>query len=243
MSKHVVMATWDDCPHLGESEKQELWESIPAYQRDARSKGVPQLGSGAIFPVPESEIVCEPFEFPDWWPRVYALDVGWNRTAAVWGAYDRESETAFLYSEHYQGHAEPSVHAAAIRSRGAWIPGVVDPAARGRSQLDGRRLIQAYIDLGLMLAPADNSVEAGIHQTFQRLASGKLKVFRTLSNWLAEFRLYRRDDKGRIVKENDHLMDCTRYLVMSGLNIAASEPGEDFGPVYADHGRSAIGGY
>ena len=25
--------------------------------------------------------------------------------------------------------------------------------------------------------------------------------------------MYRRDEKGRIIKEHDHLMDCTRYLV------------------------------
>ncbi len=25
--------------------------------------------------------------------------------------------------------------------------------------------------------------------------------------------MYRRDEKGRIVKENDHIMDATRYLV------------------------------
>ena len=57
MSKLVVSATWDDVPHLSPEQKTELWGSIPPYQRDARSKGIPQLGSGAIYPVAESEIV------------------------------------------------------------------------------------------------------------------------------------------------------------------------------------------
>ena len=61
MSKLVVGATWDDVPHLSPEQKAELWGSIPPYQRDARSKGIPQLGSGAIYPVPESEIVVDPF--------------------------------------------------------------------------------------------------------------------------------------------------------------------------------------
>ena len=39
------------------------------------------------------------------------------------------------------------------------------------------------------------------------------KVFTTLMHWRKEFRLYRRDEKGKIVKENDHLMDAKRYLV------------------------------
>ena len=57
MSKFVVVATRDDVPHLSPEQKAALWGSIPPYQRDARSKGIPQLGSGAIHPVPESEIV------------------------------------------------------------------------------------------------------------------------------------------------------------------------------------------
>ena len=73
-------------PISDEQTKKDLYASIPPYQRDARSKGIPQLGSGAIYPVRESEIVRKPFEIPRYWPRCYALDVGWNRTAAVWGA-------------------------------------------------------------------------------------------------------------------------------------------------------------
>ena len=57
-----------------------------------------------------------------------------------------------------------------------------------------------------------------------RLSTGRLKVFKTLPNWLAEFRIYRRDERGRIVKENDHLMDASRYLVVSGLNLAVLAP-------------------
>jgi hypothetical protein len=46
--------------------------------------------------------------------------------------------------------------------------------------------------------------------------SGRLKAFTSLSNWYSEFRLYRRDQEGRVVKEHDHLMDAMRYLIMSG---------------------------
>lgn len=216
----LVMVTWDDVPHLDEKAKAELWASIPRYQRDARSKGIPQLGAGAIYPVPESDIVCDPIEIPPHWPRAYAMDVGWNRTAAIWGAWDRQSDTLYLYSEYYRGQAEPSVHAAAVRSRGEWMSGVIDPAARGRGQTDGKQLLQMYRDLGLSLTEADNGVESGIYLTFERLSCGKLKVFRTLQNWLSEYRLYRRDEKGKIVKANDHLMDATRYLCASGREVA-----------------------
>ena len=42
----------------------------------------------------------------------------------------------------------------------------------------------------------------------------------TCRNWRAEFRIYRRNEKGLIVDENDHLMDCTRYLIMTGMRNA-----------------------
>jgi phage terminase large subunit-like protein len=231
-TRFVVSCTWDDVPHLSREVKDELWASIPPHQRDARAKGMPALGSGAIYPVPESDITVADFPLPAHWPRGYGLDVGWNRTAAVWGALDRETSTIYLYSEHYRGNAEPVIHTEAIKGRGAWIPGVIDPAARGRGQRDGEQLLQDYVDLGLDLDVAVNARESGLYQVWQLLSSGRLKVFKSLTNWLEEFRLYRRDDKGQIVKEKDHLMDCTRYFVMSGRErmktLPAPKPNSEF---------------
>jgi len=221
--ENVVMASWDDVPHLSLEEKEDLKRNIPPYQLDARSKGIPQLGSGAIYPVPESDITCVPFEIPDYWPRLFGFDVGWKRTAAVWLAQDPDTKVWYVYGEYYKGQAEPPVHAAAVRSRGEWIPGEVDPAARGRSQADGKQLMRSYKDLGLNLRPADNTVEAGIFEVYTLLSTGQLKVFMTCQNWLSEFRLYRRDDKGNIVKENDHLMDGTRYAI-KGRHHARTPP-------------------
>ncbi len=223
-SKFVVMATWDDAPHLDDAVKAELLASIPPFQRDARSKGVPQLGAGAIYPVPESELLVDAFPIPKHFKRGYALDVGWKCTAALHGALNPETDVLYLYHAYKRGMGEPDVHASAIKQMGVWIPGVIDPAARGRSQKDGTQLVELYKDLGLKLDCAMNAVEAGLHETWERMVTGKLKVFRNLSEWLSEFRLYRRDDKGRVVKENDHLMDCMRYLVMSGVERMKVEP-------------------
>lgn len=195
--------------------------------RDARTKGIPVLGAGAIYPVPEDVVSCDPFELPSYWPRAYGLDVGWNRTAAVFGAWDRDSDTVYLYSEHYMGQAAPAVHASAIRERGGWMWGAIDPASAGSGQVDGRKLREEYAKLGLNLVDADNAVEAGIHACYQRFVSGRLKIFKTLRNLIAEFRIYRRDENGKIVKQNDHAMDAMRYLIMSGMRVARVLPDYD----------------
>jgi phage terminase large subunit-like protein len=224
MIRHVTFADWDDVPHLTEKSKRELYAALPPHQREARSKGVPSLGSGAIYPVAEEIVSVKDFVIPRHWPRAYAMDVGWNWTAALWGALDRESGVGYLYSCYKQGKAEPAIHASAIRSRGKWIPGCVDPAANGRSQRDGERLINIYQDEDLDLVNADNAVEAGLYDVWTALSSGTLKVFKSMSPWFDEYRIYRRDKNGKIVKSNDHLMDCTRYLKRTGFSRAIVMP-------------------
>lgn len=216
----MVMAGWDDVPHLDADAKARMLEEAEVHLRDARSKGIPSIGSGAIYPVAEDQITCDDFDIPAHWPRAYGLDVGWNCTAAVFGAVDRDSDILYLYSLHYQGQQEPSTHVAGINGRGKSIPGVIDPASRGRSQKDGEKLLEIYQDLGLNISEADNSVESGLYAVHQRLATGRLKVFRSLRDWFAEYRIYRRDEKGHIVKKKDHAMDATRYLVVSGIEVA-----------------------
>lgn len=215
----IIQATWDDAPHLGEKEKSELLAALPPYQRDARSKGIPQLGSGAIYPIPESEIVIEPFEIPVNFKWVYGLDVGWNNTAVCWLAHDLESDIVYVVHDYKRGQAEPAVHASSIKARGT-IRGVIDPASQGRSQKDGEQLVQLYRGQGLELSLADNTVEAGIFDVYERFTTGRLKIFKTCQNTIAEYRLYRRDEKGKIVKQNDHNMDALRYAIRSGLQLA-----------------------
>jgi hypothetical protein len=224
-SRFVVMAGWNDVPHITPEMIAEEIKGLPPHEIEARSTGKPSLGAGAIYPVPENDILCDPFQIPEWMPQCYALDVGWNRTAAVWAAWNHEDDIVYLYSEHYRGQAEPAVHAQAIHARGRWIPGVIDPASRGRGQKDGKRLLTEYQQLGLDVSLSENALEAGILAVWQRLSTGRLKVFRTLLNWINEYRFYQRDEKGQVKDgQKDHLMDCTRYIVLSGLARATLRP-------------------
>ena len=222
--KTFIQAGWRDVPHLDESERIALMATTPPYQIAARTEGEPSLGSGAIYPIAEREILVPTATIPESWARCYAMDVGWNRTAVLWGAKDPGSGRIVLYDEHYRGHGEPASHAEGVRARGAWMRGVIDPASSGSSQIDGRKLIDIYGRLGLHLEPAVNAVEAGLTETWNLLVSGRLVVQEHLSNWRSEFRKYHRDEQGKIVKVSDHLMDATRYLIISGREHMKTAP-------------------
>lgn len=214
--KAVVQAGWDDAPWLDRETKARLLEDTPLHLRAARSRGEPGMGSGNVYAVSLDEVVIKPFEIPEHWKRMYALDVGWNRTACLWGAFDPESDCLYIYDEHYMGEQHPSIHASAIRSRGDWMKGVIDPASRGRSQSDGAQLMHIYRrEQGLKVKPAKNALEPGIQAVHQRLAAGKLKIFSNVVNLQKEYNVYRRNLKGNVVKEKDHLLDCLRYIVLN----------------------------
>jgi len=215
--KKLITATWDDAPHLSAEAKAELYKSIPPHEREARTEGRPMLGSGAVYPVAVSEIVTPDFSVPAHFLKAYGMDVGWSKTAAIFGAWDRGNDTVYLTGEHYRGQAEPPIHVAAIKARGN-LRGFIDPAANGRSQVDGQRLFQIYKSLGLNLQLAQNAREAGIYAVWMRLSTGRLKIFKSCRNWLDEFRIFARDENGQIMNEQKfHLMASTRYLLLGSM--------------------------
>jgi hypothetical protein len=245
--KWVCQLTWSDAPHLTKEQKDDLLASYSPHERDARSKGIPHLGSGMIYPIPESEIVIDPIKIPEHWPRVYAMDVGWKKTAALWAAWDPKQDIWYIYSELYLGYKEPSIIADSVKARGHWINGVIDPNSDRRSEAGGEELIKTYSKLGLSLYKANNAVDPGILEVYQKLSAGRIRIFSHLQNVLAELRIYRRDLNGKIVKKNDHLMDCLRYLIMSGQDCLELMPTEDNietpSAPRSNSGRSNITGY
>ena len=239
-SKAIVMAGWDDVPHLGDKDKADMLASTPEYLKDSRSKGIPGLGSGAIYPFPENEIIVPPMQLMPEWRRFYGMDVGWNFTAVVFCAHDRDRDIVYIYDCFKSSSRTPDVHAAAINRRnvgGMKLAGAIDPASSQRSQIDGRNLIKLYRDCGLKLIPADNSVQSGIDEITNRFATGRLKIFRGLPDIFDELRLYRRNEQGRIVKEADHLMDAMRYALVTGIKYG--KPAYQR-PVLGGQGKSYI---
>ena len=84
---------------------------------------------------------------------------------------------------------------------------VVDPSAAS--------FIAALRRRGFTIRKANNDVLDGIRRTAVYLKNGNIKIHRSCVDTIAEFGLYRWDDKApadTVIKENDHAMDDIRYF-------------------------------
>ena len=97
---------------------------------------------------------------------------------------------------------------------------------------EGKRIQQVIVDpsaasfiaslrkRGFTVRKANNDVIDGIRRTAVMLKNGNVKIHRSCVDCIAEFGLYRWDDKATadtVIKENDHAMDDVRYFVNTVL--------------------------
>jgi phage terminase large subunit-like protein len=226
----LIRATWDDAPHMNHERREQMLLAIPEHQREMRSKGIPLMGSGLVYPVKEEEIKCDPFEIPQHWPRISAIDFGVGHPfAAAWVAWDRDRDVVYLYDCYSKQDQLISENISQLNRRGKWIPVIWPHDGLNREPKSGKPYADLYRDEGANMwhekfsnpsGPGEeegrggNSVEFGIAEILTRMQTGRFKVFKTLEPWFEEFRMFHRDD-GKIVKQYDDLMDATRYACLS----------------------------
>ena len=251
---HVTTMTIHDAGHYTPEQQASIIASYPAHEREARSMGIPTLGSGRIYPVDEEFIKCDPIPIPSHWAQICGIDFGWDHpSAAVRLAWDRDSDIIYVTSAHRQREQTPVLFAATVKPWGDWLPWAWPHDGLQHDKGSGEALAAQYKAQGLKMlkdkathAPeknepegsGGNSVEAGVMELLDRMQTGRLKVFRHLNDWFSEFRLYHRKD-GKIVKLDDDLLSATRYAVMmkrfAAINTKA--PIRRHGPAYGAKDR------
>jgi hypothetical protein len=226
--------TWDDAPHLDEKAKQTILSAYPQHERDTRSKGVPLLGSGSVFPVPDEEIMVPPFEIPKHFYQLVGIDFGIDHPAAgVWIAWDKDADTIYVTDCYKRANKTPVYHVAEIQKHGKWIPVAWphDGVNRDKGSEQSKPLWKAYRSHGAKMLPKSASYEDGKHgpqpiepvviEIIERMETGRFKVFSTLHKWFEEKRMYHRK-KGQIVDSHDDIMAATRYAVMMKRKAAVN---------------------
>ncbi len=219
--RFALTMTISDALHIAPEERQRIIDGYADHEREARANGVPMLGSGRIYDIAESVIKCDPIPLPHYWPKIAAVDFGIRNFAITWMAHDRETDTLYVYDCLKLRDQTPDQHALAIRARGTDIPVAYPHDGEAREKSTGKSLGELYrnLDVAMMDKPVtfddgSNSVERGIAELKMRMKNGQFKVFSHLNEWFDEFRLYHRV-KGIIHKENDHILDSTRYCLMA----------------------------
>lgn len=195
----------------------------------------------------EQDFIFDPTKLPVLkdWPRVYAIDVDGPMVSVVWGAHDNYQDIVYLYGEYVEDKARLETWATAIRKRSRQAPGIFSPRARKRTEEQGLKIVDDLLDMDLDIFTEDADIENAAVEINARISTQQIKVAQNLSNWLSQYRSYRRDNKGRIVEEADGLMQATGLLLTSGLAIAAVDQAatERAMEEYGDMGRDSVTGY
>jgi len=249
MTRSVTQMTIDDAEHYTDEQRAAIIASYPEYEREARIKGIPSMGSGRVFPLAEEIITCEPFRIPEHWPQIVGMDFGWDHPfAATRLAWDRDNDAIYVTAEYAQRETTPVIHAASIKPWGPWIPCAWPHDGLQHDKGSGDALKAQYAAQGLSMlhekatfTDGSNGVEAGVMDMLDRMQTGRWKVFSTCGGWLQEFRLYHRVD-GLIVKERDDRISASRYGLMM-LRFAKTQPREDDEEWRDEGGRNKVGGY
>ncbi len=219
----ITNMTIDDAEHFTPEQRERIINSYEPWERDARTKGIPTLGSGAVYPVTEELISEDGQKIPDYWAKIVGMDFGWDHpTTAAWLAWDRDADVIHLYDVYKLQHATPVIHGAAIKAKGARIPVAWPHDGLQHDKGSGEQLAELYRKQGVAMLPErsqfpddrGHSPEAGVIEILDRMQTGRFKVARHLRDFFEEFRNYHRKD-GKIVKEYDDVLDAVRIGVMS----------------------------
>lgn len=223
-------ASWDDAPHLSQEDKERLSLSYRAHERDARTQGIPMMGEGAVFPISDNEVKCQPFETPDYFARLKACDFGMDHPAAgVEIAWDRDQDIVYVIDCYKKAGETAPYHAAWFNKANKGIPVAWPHDGMNREKSGGIRLADSYRMHGVNMlsksarypkAPGEKTDKGGpqpvepiVDEIYERMRTGRFKVFAHLSEWFEEKRSYHRKD-GKIVDRRDDILKATFYAVM-----------------------------
>ena len=217
-------------------------------ERKLRLEGYPYVAEGLVYPdgLFREEHIIEPFTIPRDWTRHRCVDPGIRNCAALWIAVSPPNiNTVVAYRDYLGKDRTIAQNAEAILSwqrRGehcanSWI----DPAAVARDAETGQQVIDLWRYRGYSCSPApDNRRISGIERVKDLLVEmggpnrdrPKFRVFKSCTEFIRERKNYRLpcektsgDEQTKVVvKRDDHVMDCWRYIIAAGANYKPYRP-------------------
>ncbi len=221
----LVTATWDDAPHLDEDDKNELKQSYPDYEVEARTLGVPMMGQGRVFPFSEEDIKVSVMPIPPHFAKIKGIDFGYGHPFGLCDlAIDRDKDIIYVTRSYRETGGDAATHAEAINRVDSWAPVSWPHDGHQHDKGSGKELRHQYVEKGVKMlsrsARYDNktggrqAVEPVVQDVINMMQQGQFKVFESCKEFFEEFRSYHRDDSGKIVAKRDDVLKACFYAVM-----------------------------
>lgn len=218
----VVNMTIDDALHIKPEDRQKIIDGYLPHEREARARGVPLLGSGAVFTMMESAVTEPRIEYvPKEWAKLWGTDFGIGHPfAAALILWDKDADIIHVHHAFKMPDALPLNHASSMKPIGIEVPVAWPQDGSAREKSSGVALQLLYKKEGLRMLDEkatwpDGSIstEAGVLEMQEREATGRLKYASHLSELLEERRFYHRKD-GQLVKLKDDILSAIRVAIM-----------------------------
>jgi phage terminase large subunit-like protein len=225
-SVHRIAAV--EAKHISEARNEELAAGWSDAEKLTRLEGVPQLGSGPVFPVELLSGLIRSFDpenLPSWARHVVGIDFGFaGGFAAVYIAWAHDTGDVWVLDSFMMQQSSALYHTQRIHSmtRGLRVPCAWPHDGNVHDKGSGLGLAQQYRNFGANMLPKhatnhgtnDNRVEPGLQELRELMFTGKLHIAGHNTELIEQLRGYHRDADYRVVKERDHLIDALRYGCM-----------------------------
>lgn len=219
----TINMTIDDAGHMTPEKKAEIIAKYKPYEKEARTKGIPMLGSGRIFPYTDesiTEATIPLHKIPPEWFKGWGVDFGIDHPfAASLCAIDRDTDCFHVLHTIRVSDQQALQHSVAIKNVAVRAP-VFWPHDGHKRESDAKAIAEKYKNFGLHMWPEHAThksggygVEAGLLEMDGRMTTGRFKVGAHLTDFFDEFHLYHRKD-GVIVKLRDDIISSVRAAVM-----------------------------
>ena len=190
----------------------EVWESQHACARPGKKDLIIHTFDERFHVIPKLNDPPSP---------VYAgQDAGFGRPATIFvSPLNEEEGTWVVFDELYESNIAPSILTKEflVDKNAEYNVDffVIDPS--------GLQLMAEMEVEGLYVVLGDNSVEEGLDHLNSLFSTNRLFVTENCVNLIYELKNYKRKKSGTIRKEDDHLIDSLRYVMMETLEPAVMD--------------------
>jgi phage terminase large subunit-like protein len=227
--RSVHRISGEEARHISASRREELIAGIPEHEQQTRLEGVPQLGTGPVFPIellPGLVRSISPDEIFSWARRCVGIDFGFTYPfAAVYIAWAHDTGQIWVIDSFSMARSSALYHVQRIHSmtQGLRIPIAWPHDGAAHDKGSGLPLASQYKNFGanMMAKHVTNhgtnnyNIEPALEELRELMFTGKLIIAGHNHELLEELRHYHRSEDFKVVAQRDDLVSALRYAVMA----------------------------